>query len=120
MNILHQYTFQSLKVNRRRTLFTGMGIVISVAMITAVSVFASSFLDYMERKAVYETGDWELAYSDLNETEIQYLNTDKQVDHTFMVDDLGLSLIHISRVSRRLGFMPAVPRIRRLTLSFLI
>ncbi|MFR0978653.1 MAG: hypothetical protein ACLSFJ_04180 [Holdemania filiformis] len=47
MNILHQYTFQSLKVNRRRTLFTGMGIVISVAMITAVSVFAS-FLDYME------------------------------------------------------------------------
>ena len=82
MNILHQYTFQSLKVNRRRTLFTGMGIVISVAMITAVSVFASSFLDYMERKAVYETGDWELAYSDLNETEIQYLNTDKQVDHT--------------------------------------
>ena len=48
MNILHQYTFQSLKVNRRRTLFTGMGIVIFVAMITAVSVFASSVLDYME------------------------------------------------------------------------
>ena len=93
MNILHQYTFQSLKVNRRRTLFTGMGIVISVAMITAVSVFASSFLDYMERKAIYETGDWELAYSDLNETEIQYLNTDKQVDHTFTVDDLGYAVL---------------------------
>lgn len=93
MNILHQYTFQSLKVNRRRTLFTGMGIVISVAMITAVSVFASSFLDYMERKAIYETGDWELAYSDLNDTEIQYLNTDKQVDLTFTVDDLGYAVL---------------------------
>ena len=60
MNILHQYTFQSLKVNRRRTLFTGMGIVISVAMITAVSVFASSFLDYMVKRA---TGSWLTAIS---------------------------------------------------------
>ena len=89
MNILRRYTRQTLRVNRRRTLFTCMGIIISVAMITAVSVFSTSFLDYLKRKAIFETGDWELAYSELSPQEIELIKTDNRVAELFSADDLG-------------------------------
>lgn len=89
MKILQRYTWMSLKVNRRRTVFTILGVVISVAMITAVAVFSASFLDYLERKAIYETGSWDLAYSELSERQIEGLRGDSRIKSSFIVDDLG-------------------------------
>lgn len=47
MNILHRYTVRTLQKNKVRTLVTIIGIILSVAMITAVTTSVSSLLHYL-------------------------------------------------------------------------
>lgn len=58
MNVFHKVTLQSLKKNKTRTVVTIIGIILSAAMICAVTTFASSMQDYLLRGAVYNEGDW--------------------------------------------------------------
>ena len=50
MNIVNKVTLQHLKQNKKRTIVTIVGIIISVAMITAVSTIACSFIDLLKRR----------------------------------------------------------------------
>lgn len=58
MNILHRVTLQTLKKNRVRTAVTVVGIVLSAAMITAVTVFADSLRHYAVDDCIYTEGNW--------------------------------------------------------------
>ena len=44
MNILHKVALQGLKKNRTRTAVTIIGVILSAAMITAVSTFGLSLI----------------------------------------------------------------------------
>ena len=57
-SIFVHYTFQTLKKNRSRTLVTVVGVMLSVALVTAVTVSIASARKYFERVAVEEMGDW--------------------------------------------------------------
>ena len=52
MNIVNKLTGRHLKKNKRRTLITIIGVIISVAMITAVATLGVSFLDFMKRQTI--------------------------------------------------------------------
>ena len=58
MNILHTFTRRALRKNRMRTLVTIIGIVLSMALLTAVIEGAYSGLCYMRGVSVESTGDW--------------------------------------------------------------
>ena len=58
MNIFHKVTIQSLKQNKTRTTVTIIGIILSAAMICAVTTFISSIQNYILDYAVYTNGDW--------------------------------------------------------------
>ncbi len=58
MNIFHKVTLQSLKKNRTRTVVTIIGIILSAAMICAVTTLASSIRNYAIQYAVYSVGNW--------------------------------------------------------------
>lgn len=58
MNIFRRYTIKSLKKNRTRTIVTIIGIILSVAMITAVTTTVSSMQDFMLRIVENNTGSW--------------------------------------------------------------
>ena len=45
MNIVNRLTLRCLKLNKRRTLVTIIGIILSVAMLTAISTIFFSFMD---------------------------------------------------------------------------
>ena len=47
MNIFHKVTLQSMKKSRTRTIVTVIGVILSAAMITAVTTFSVSLLNYM-------------------------------------------------------------------------
>ncbi len=59
MNIVQKLTTAHLKANVRRTVTTVLGIVISVAMITAVFVSVSSLFKYFGDAAIYNGGNWD-------------------------------------------------------------
>ncbi len=58
MNIFHRVTLASLRENRTRTTVTVIGIILSTAMICAVTTLASSFLHYAMESEIYATGNW--------------------------------------------------------------
>lgn len=58
MNIFNRVTLQSLKRNRTRTTVTVIGIILSAAMICAVTTFTSSMRNYAMQTAIYSSGSW--------------------------------------------------------------
>lgn len=58
MNIIQKLTISYLKENKRQTLVTLIGVILSVTMITAVATSAASFMDLLQRRTIksMETG----------------------------------------------------------------
>ena len=56
MNIFHKVTLQSMKKSRTRTIVTVIGVILSAAMITAVTTFSVSLLNYMIKGATVKYG----------------------------------------------------------------
>ena len=66
MNILHTYTRRALGKNRMRTLVTVIGIVLSMALLTAVIEGAYSGLCYMRGVTAEDTGNWHAYYQEMD------------------------------------------------------
>ena len=64
MNIFNKVAMQGLKKNRTRTIVTIIGVILSAAMITAVTTFGVSLMNYMAEVAASKYGDWQVAYLD--------------------------------------------------------
>ena len=58
MNIVNRLTLRCLRLNKRRTLVTIIGIILSVAMLTAISTIFFSFMDLMQRDTIAKSGEW--------------------------------------------------------------
>lgn len=76
MNVFNKVTLQSLKKNKTRTIVTIVGIILSAAMICAVTTFVSSMQNFALEYAIYNDGNWHGAvfdaefqdYMDINNT----------------------------------------------------
>lgn len=79
MNIVNSLTLRHLKENKGRTLVTTMGICVSVAMITAVFVALSSFMNLFA-EITYLSGHYE-ATLDVNQTQLQQLEKDERISN---------------------------------------
>jgi putative ABC transport system permease protein len=58
MNILNELTVKNLKRNKKRTLVTIFGIILSVALVTAITTFVSSMQGSMIEYAKENDGDY--------------------------------------------------------------
>ena len=58
MNVFNKITLEQLKKNRVRTAVTIIGVMLSAAMICAVTTIVSSFQNYMRENIIYAVGDW--------------------------------------------------------------
>lgn len=62
MNILNELTVKNLKRNKKRTLVTIFGIILSVALVTAITTFVSSMQGSMIEYAKKNDGDYHILY----------------------------------------------------------
>jgi putative ABC transport system permease protein len=58
MNILRTYTLKYLRLNRKRTAVTILGVVLSTALICGVFLLAASFQKVMIEHEIFMAGDW--------------------------------------------------------------
>lgn len=91
-NVFHRVTVQSLKKNRTRTIVTIIGIILSAAMICAVTTFASSIYDYALRIAIWGEGAWH--GSELNATygTYQEIQKSQQVKDAIYLQQMGYAI----------------------------
>nr|WP_285852367.1 FtsX-like permease family protein [Robertmurraya korlensis] len=82
-------TIRHLKKNKRRTLVTIIGVIISVAMVTAVMTLGASFLDLLKRQAISMDGEWHVVYKDVNKEQIEIIQSDKETKKLVLSSDLG-------------------------------
>lgn len=87
MNIVNKVTLRHLKKNKRRTLVTIIGVIISVSMITAVATLGISFLDLMKRQHIVTNGEWHVHYSNVNPNQIEAINQDSKTDKLVLSSD---------------------------------
>lgn len=93
MNIINKLTLQHLKLNRKRTLVTILGVIISVSMIVAVAVSALSFMDLLQRTEIKSSGDWNVLYQDVPKEFVPVISEDSNTRHTILSRDLGYSVL---------------------------
>ncbi|GAE93663.1 ABC transporter ATP-binding protein [Gracilibacillus boraciitolerans JCM 21714] len=91
MNIINKLTIRHMKKNKRRTLVTIIGVIISVAMLTAVATLAVSFLDLMKRQTIAMDGEWHVQYKNVNLNQLEAIAKDKNTDKLILSNDLGYS-----------------------------
>lgn len=90
MNIINKLTLRHLKENKRRTMVTIIGVIISVAMVTAVSTLFVSFLDLMKQNNINDGGEWHVQYKDINQEQLDAIKSEKNTDKVFLRKDLGI------------------------------
>ena len=90
MNIVNKLTLRHLKENKGRTVVTTMGIIVSVAMITAVLVAMTSFFSLFGDITAYTDGNYIFRISDATQQEIESVKNDSRVsDIGFGADGSG-------------------------------
>ena len=91
MNIMSKLAFRQLRANKKRTVVTVLGVIISVAMITAVSTFSGSFLDLFQRVAIAQEGDWHARFGGTPVGNISTITENKAVGSYGIEQMLGFA-----------------------------
>lgn len=97
MNILNRYTVKTLKKNKTRTLVTIVGIILSAAMITAVTTFISSLQSYMLNSVIAIDGSWHGAVYNLSEEERREIEVKDGVANTTALENIGFASLENSQ-----------------------
>ena len=89
MNVFNKVTLESLKKNRTRTIVTIIGIMLSAALICAVTTFTSSMQNFILDSAIYVNGDWHASASGVTTEEIEKVSNDERISQCGYSQNLG-------------------------------
>lgn len=93
MSILGKVTRKNLLQNRTRTVVTIIGIILSAAMFTAVTVGIVSVQDYLLRSAIWKDGNWHGKLEGLANEQREELTEDEEVAGAFFSQNVGYAYI---------------------------
>ncbi|MFA7216256.1 MAG: FtsX-like permease family protein [Bacillota bacterium] len=97
MNIVNRLTLRHLKLNKRRTLVTIVGVVISVAMVTAVATIGISFMDMMRRQEIAKSGECHVLYQGVTRDQLESIEMDEDTKDLVITRDLGYASLKEGR-----------------------
>ena len=97
MNIINKLTLAHLKENKGRTIVTILGIIVSVAMITAVFVSVASFMRFMSDELLIEGGSYIAEVYNVTDEQLAYLRSREEVSNVGLnsvLDDDALLCVY--------------------------
>jgi putative ABC transport system permease protein len=93
MKILKRLTLQDLKMHKKRTIVTVVGIILSTSLITGVAAIASSFratyIDYQ----IAQTGDYHYWFSNVPASDLTYFENNRNIAKISLIKDAGYSTL---------------------------
>ena len=109
MNLLNKLTIKNLKLNKKRTIVTIIGIMLSVALITAVaSMYASavsSLIDYEKQ----QQGNFHAAFYNVNEDEIRIFKNNREIKNLYPTKEIGYAKIPSKNDYKPYAYILALP-----------
>lgn len=96
MNILNKVTLKSLLRNRTRTIVTIIGIMLSAALICAVTTTIASFQNYIYENTAYESGYWHGALKGVDSDIRRSISESDEVESMVTAERIGYSKLENS------------------------
>lgn len=97
MDLLNKLTIKNLKLNKKRTIVTIIGIMLSVALITAVATMYSSAIKSLINFETYHKGNFHIAFYDVNENDIYKIEKNKGVEELYLTNNIGYAKLSDSK-----------------------
>lgn len=89
MNVMSRFTLRSMKSNRKWTVVTLIGIIISTAMLSAVSTFCASFMELMRNEVIAEKGNWHAAVREVKMADVPLFEDADYVNKISLSREVG-------------------------------
>ena len=93
MSLLNKLTIKNLKLNKKRTIVTIIGIMLSVSLITAVATMYNSAIKSLINFEIREKGDFHVAYYNVPQEEIDTFKNNRSIDTLNLVENIGYAKI---------------------------
>lgn len=97
MNVMKRFTLRSLKANKKWTVVTLIGIILSTAMLSAVSTFCASFMELLRNEAIAENGNWHAMVSDVKIRDVPVFEEVEWMDKIALIRDVGYAPLENSK-----------------------
>lgn len=91
MNLMKSLTLKNLKLNRKRTIVTIVGIILATALLSALVTLVSSFqysmIEYQKQKG----GDFHVKFSNVKMSELSEFKNNRNIESTFETMGMGFA-----------------------------
>ncbi len=95
MNILNKLTIKNLKLNKKRTIVTIIGIMLSTALICAVAGMVTSFQKTLAEHARQSDGNYHITFNNVPKEETKYITQNKKTASSFISAEIGYAKLNI-------------------------
>ena len=92
MNILKQVSIRNLKLNKKRTISTIIGIILSCALICAVATMVTSLQETLIQQSISKRGYYHLKLIGVNENDINTLKNNRNIKEIKEINQIGYGL----------------------------
>lgn len=93
MQILNRLTIRNLKLNKKRTIVTIIGIILATALLTAVAAMAVSLKESITLRAKKVDGDFHLLLYDMTDKEKESVINNRQVESYYEMHEIGYAVL---------------------------
>ncbi len=93
MNLLNKLTKKNLILNKKRTIVTVIGIILSVALITALASLVVSFKYSLMTYEKKRSGDYHVSFSHVLSGDVENIKNNRYVENVYFTKDIGYSLL---------------------------
>lgn len=94
MNILKNITYKNLQLNKRRNIVTIIGIILSVALITALSSLVVSFKESIINLEKHINGDFHYSFDGVQSNDLSIFENNRSIENFYKVGTLGYAKIN--------------------------
>lgn len=89
MNVVNKLTLRHLLVNKKRTLVTIIGVILSVSMVTAVTTFVASAQDMLIQDTINDRGNWHAKFQDIDAAKADVFLKSEAIEQALFARNLG-------------------------------
>lgn len=91
MNLMKTLTLKNLKLNRKRTIVTIVGIILATALLSALVTLVSSFQYSMIEYKKQKGGDFHVKFSNVKMSELSEFKNNRNIESTFETMGMGFA-----------------------------
>jgi len=89
MNVLQTFTISTMKIHKKWTIVTVIGVIISAAMLSGVTTFTASFADLIQREQISQSGKWTVHFTGVPASDAAIWNKSSSNNTAMVQKEIG-------------------------------